>query len=369
MKRDCYAVLGVSRDAGETDIKKAFRKLARELHPDVNAHDPEAEEKFKEAAEAYEILSDPDRRAIYDRHGHDGLSSRGFASQTSGFGSVADIFSSFFGDQFGGPGGAMQGADLAVAVEVTLAEAATGKQVDVDYEAVAACERCHGNKAEPGTPIETCETCAGQGQVRVVARSPFGQVVQARACDACGGDGSIAREPCGECAGRGRVRVDRSIVVDVPAGISDDQRIRLSGRGHAGERGGPPGDLYVVVAVQEDERFVRDGSDLVTVVDLAAPDAALGTTITVETLDGGHELDIPAGTQPGTIFELRGLGMPSLGRSRRGSQRVVANVVIPRNLSEEQRRLLEEFSETIGEHNLGEAAQRSMFERLRGALS
>ena len=360
MRRDPYEVLGVARDADDKEIKKTFRRVARELHPDVNRHDPEAEEKFKEAAEAYEILSDAERRATYDRYGFEGLDSRGFSSQAHGFGSFADIFDAFFGgDPFGGAfgrGGAgrIQGGDLAVEVEISLAEAATGKTVDVSYELVDVCEHCHGNGAEPGTPIETCPQCGGAGRIRAVTRTAFGQLVREQACDACGGEGRIPSEPCHECQGRGRRAVRKTLQVDVPPGIADEQRIRLSGRGHAGERGGPPGDLYVVVRVSEDERFLRDGSDLVTVVDVPAPAAALGTTVSVPTLDGDEEIEVPAGTQPGTVVTLRERGMPTIGRGRRGDQQVVLNVVIPRNLSARQSELLEELRESLTAENLEE---------------
>jgi len=367
-------VLGVPRDVGDAEIKKTFRRVARELHPDVNRHDPEAEEKFKEAAEAYEILSDAERRATYDRHGFEGLDSRGFSSQAHGFGSFADIFDAFFGgDPFGGAfggGGAgrIQGGDLAVEVEISLAEAAAGKTVEVTYEHVDVCEHCHGNGAEPGTPIETCPTCNGAGRVRAVTRTAFGQLVREQACETCGGEGRIPTEPCHECHGRGRRAVRKSLQVDVPPGIADEQRIRLGGRGHAGERGGPPGDLYVLVRVTEDERFLRDGSDLVTVVDVPAPAAALGTTISVPTLDGDEELDVPAGTQPGTVLTLRGHGMPTLGRGRRGDQQVVLNVVIPRNLSPRQSELLEELRESLTAENLEEQADESLLSKVRRAL-
>ena len=300
MRRDAYEVLGVARGADEREVKKAFRALARELHPDVNAHDPAAEEKFKEAAEAYEVLSDSERKAVYDRYGWDGLDSRGFAPQSHGFGSFADIFEAFFGgDPFGGGGGgprAVQGGDVGVEVEITLAQArARGASVEVSFDAVETCERCHGNRAEPGTPIETCERCGGTGQLQAVTRTAFGQMVRAQACDVCGGEGKVAddavhRRATGRGAEGGRAR---TLEVDVPAGIADEQRIRLTGRGHAGERGGPPGDLYVLVRVAEDERFLRDGADLVSVVDVPAPAAALGTTVTRATLDGDEEIDVP----------------------------------------------------------------------------
>ena len=371
--RDYYEVLGVSRDASEGEIKKAFRRLARELHPDVNSHDPNAEEKFKEAAEAYEVLSDTERRATYDRYGHEGLRSGGYAPNFEGFGSVADIFEAFFGggafgSAFGGGGatGPMQGGDVAVRAEIDLAQAAHGSPVEVSYEAIAVCEHCRGNGAEPGTPIETCPRCNGTGQLRAVSRTPFGQVVRATACDVCHGDGKVARDPCHVCDGRGR-RVEHSKVsVDVPAGIADGQRIRIAGRGHAGERGGPPGDLYVLIHVREDPRFVRDGDDLVTAVDVAAPLAALGTAVEVPTVDGSVELEIPAGTQPHETLTIRGQGMPSLRGRRTGDLRVVVNVIIPRRLKHHQRELLEQLAESMTDENL--ASHEGVFHKLRRAF-
>jgi molecular chaperone DnaJ len=375
MKRDLYEVLGVPRGADEKEVKKAFRKLARELHPDVNRHDPEAEEKFKEAAEAYEVLSDGERRAVYDRYGFDGLDSSGYRPSASSFGSFADIFEAFFGgDPFGaafghgGGTGPIQGGDIAAEIEVTLEQAASGTTAEVGYELVDKCERCKGNGAEPGTPIETCERCGGSGELRSVTRTAFGQLVRAHACDVCGGEGRVAREPCGECRGSGRKAMRKTLSVDVPPGIFDEQRIRLTGRGHAGERGGPAGDLYVLVRVRDDERFVRDGSDLICAVDVPAPDAALGTKVTVPTLEGEEEIELRPGTQPGAVVTLRGLGMPSLGRGRRGDQRVVLNVVVPRNLSERQRELLAELRESLGEDNLSAPADESLFDRVRRAF-
>jgi molecular chaperone DnaJ len=322
MPRDYYEVLGVSHDASDSDIKKSFRRLARELHPDVNAHDPEAEEKFKEAAEAYEVLSDAERRRTYDAYGHEGLKTGGFAPNFEGFGSISDLFGAFFGSggfdaAFGGTrmrGGAVQGGDVALAVAIDLGQAARGTTVEVTYDATAPCETCHGNGAEPGTPIVTCDRCRGAGQIQQVQRTRFGQMVRTALCDRCGGDGRIAETPCTTCDGRGMVAAQRRVQVEIPAGIADGQRLRMTGRGHAGERGGPAGDLFVVVRVKEDERFIRDREDLVTVVDVAAPLAALGTTIQVPTLDGDVPLEIPAGTQPGETIVMAGRGLPPLGR-------------------------------------------------------
>ncbi len=363
-RRDYYEVLGVARDASESEIKSAFRRLARELHPDVNDHDPNAEEKFKEAAEAYEVLSDSERRAIYDRYGHDGLRSGGYAPNFEGFGSVADIFDAFFGGGGGGPfadlfgggrtraAGPMQGGDVAVSAEIDLRQAAHGASVAIEYELVGLCEHCNGNGAEPGTPIEACPRCEGRGQLRTVARTPFGQMMRTTVCDACHGDGRVATTPCRTCRGRGRKVEPVELTVEVPSGIADGQRMRLAGRGHSGERGGPPGDLYVEINIREDPRFVRDGDDLVTVVDVPAPLASLGTTVQVPTVDGEVELEIPAGTQPHDNFRVRGHGMPALRGRRKGDLRVIANVVVPLKLNREQRELTEQLADSLGEHNL-----------------
>jgi molecular chaperone DnaJ len=373
--RDYYEVLNVDRGADEATIKKSFRRLARELHPDVNAHDPEAEEKFKEAAEAYEVLSDTERRQTYDAYGHEGLKGGGYSPNFQDFGSISDLFSAFFGSggfdaAFGGTrmrGGAVQGGDVTLAVQITLQQAAQGAEVEVVYDATALCETCHGNGAEPGTPIVTCDKCKGAGQIQAVQRTRFGQMVRTALCDKCGGDGRIAEQPCHTCEGHGMVARERRVKVDIPAGIADGQRMRVTGRGHAGERGGPPGDLYVVVRVKEDERFLRDREDLITVVDVAAPFAALGTTIQVPTLDGEVPLEVPAGTQPGETIVMSGRGMPPVGRGRTGDLKVVVNVVIPRRLSRKQKELFEQLSETLTEDNLRE--NEGMIAKLKRALA
>jgi molecular chaperone DnaJ len=369
MPRDYYEVLGVSREASETEIKKAFRRLARELHPDVN-QEPDAEDRFKEAAEAYEVLSDGERRRTYDQYGHEGLRSGGF-DPGAGFGSIDDIFQAFFGGRgfgFGGGRGPAPGADIGVTVEVELAEVATGARREVTYDVVAACEHCHGNGAEPGTPITTCETCGGAGELRQVTRTPFGQMVRSAVCEVCGGAGKIPQTPCETCGGSGRTRQSRTSAIEVPAGIEDGQRMRITGAGHAGEAGAPPGDLYVEVRVAEDERFERDGPDLISMVSIPATEAMLGTTVTVPTLDGEEEIEIEPGTQPATEKVLKGAGLPRLNSGRRGSQRVIIEVFVPTNLSEDQREMAERLDESLGDENLARRNGEGLFSRLRRAF-
>jgi molecular chaperone DnaJ len=367
--RDPYDVLGVSREANDTQIKKAFRQLARELHPDVNTDDPAAEDKFKELAEAYEILSDPDRRATYDRYGHEGLRSGGYQPNFDQFGSISDLFESFFGSAGGGifgggSRGPASGGDAAAELQIELSQAATGGSFEVVYEAVDRCAHCKGNGAEPGTPITTCARCAGAGQLQAVTRTPFGQMMRTVVCDACHGAGRVAKQPCRDCRGQGRVVAERRVKVDVPAGIADGQRVRIHGHGHVGEAGAGAGDLYVLVNVAEDERFVRDGDDLITLVDVSAPLAALGVTVSVPTLEGPADVVLEPGTQPGARVLLRGRGMPRLRRNGRGDLQVLVHVQIPRRLTAQQRDLLAQLSETITEDNLrGEDSVRTKLRR------
>jgi molecular chaperone DnaJ len=368
MPRDYYEVLGVSRDASETEVKKAFRRLARELHPDVNK-EADAEERFKEAAEAYEVLSDAERRRTYDAYGHEGLRSGGF-DPGAGFGSIDDIFQAFFGGGGFGFGGrrSAAGSDVAVEVEVELAEVATGIRREITYDVVAACDHCHGNGAEPGTPIRTCERCGGAGELRAVTRTPFGQMVRSTPCDVCGGAGKVPETPCEVCGGSGRTRQSRTSAIEVPPGIEDGQRMRISGAGHAGESGAPSGDLYVEVRVAEDERFERDGTDLISTVSIPATEAMLGTTVTVPTLDGEEEVEVAPGTQPGHQYVLKGIGLPRLSGRRRGNQRVILEVFVPTNLSDEQRELAERLDETLVEANLARPNGEGFFGRVRRAF-
>ena len=371
MPSDYYEVLGVSRDASDSEIKKAFRGLARELHPDVTGHDPEAEARFKEAAEAYEVLSDAERRRTYDQYGDEGLRSGGF-DPGAGFGSIDDIFQSLFGQAFGGGGGfgggPAPGADILVETELTLDEVATGVEREVSFPAVVVCSHCHGNGAEPGTPIETCDRCGGAGQLRQVARTPFGQMVRGVTCDVCHGSGKVPETPCEVCDGSGRTEGTVTKTIDVPAGIEDGQRLRITGQGHAGEAGAPAGDLYVEIAVAADGRFERQGTDLVSDVRIPATEAMLGTTVTVATLEGEREIELEAGVQPGHEETLRGAGLPRLGGRKRGDQRIVVEVVVPTNLSDEQREIAERLDATLEDDNLGPQHGDGLFGRVRKAF-
>jgi molecular chaperone DnaJ len=370
-RRDYYEILGLSRNADERAIKSAFRRLARELHPDVSDL-PDSEERFREAAEAYEVLSKRETRELYDRYGHEGLRTGGFRPTQFDFANIADLFSVFFGDElFGGmttrsSGRAARGADVLAEVEIELAEAAEGTKRTVPFEIVVGCGTCHGSGAEPGSEPVTCPRCEGLGRLQSVSTSAFGQFVRTQTCPQCGGAGRVVERPCPDCRGSGRVTDRRELEVDVPAGIHDGQRIRLSGEGHAGVLGGRAGDVYVLVRVRPDPRFVRDGNDVISTVDLTLTEATLGTKTTVSTLTGDVELEFGAGTQPGEIRVLRGKGMPVLQGFGRGDHRLLVNVTIPRNLTPEQRRLLEEFGRS--EHERNYKADEGFFEKLRTAF-
>jgi molecular chaperone DnaJ len=367
-ERDYYEILGVPRGAGEAEIKKAFRALARKLHPDVS-EEPDAEARFKEVVEAYEVLSDPERRQLYDRFGHAGLRSGGFRPTTFNLGDLSDLFSAFFGDDLfgvGGRGGRARGADIAARIEIDLVDAARGTTREVPFEVAVPCGRCEGIGAEPGTAISACPTCGGSGRLRQVSRSVFGEFVRTQTCPTCSGSGRAIEHPCEACHGVGRVVEERTLEVDIPPGIHDGQRIRLSGEGHAGVLGGRAGDVYVEVRIRADERFVREGNDVYSTVELTLPQAALGATVTVPTLEGDAELTFGPGTQPGEVRVLRGKGLPVLQGFGRGDQRVLVNVLVPRQLSEEQRRLLEEFERVSTDDTY--RADEGFFEKLKSAF-
>jgi molecular chaperone DnaJ len=367
-ERDYYDVLGVSRTAGDQEIKKAFRRLARELHPDVSEAS-DAESRFREVVEAYEVLSKPETRDLYDRYGHAGLRRGGYQPGHVDFGDLSDLFSAFFGDDLFGMGsrrGRGRGADVASQVEIDLDEAARGTKRDVPFRVAVACSRCRGDGVEPGTSPVGCPSCGGTGRLQRVTRSVFGEFVRTQACPRCGGSGRIVEQPCSECDGSGRVEQEHVLEVQIPPGIHDGQQIRISGEGHAGSLGGRAGDLYVLVRVRAHPRLARDGNNLVATVDLTMTQAALGAKVAVPSLDGDVELEFPPGTQPGEIRVLRGRGMPVLQGFGRGDQRVLVNVVLPRRLTTEQRRLLEEFERSAADENYD--ADEGFFDRLKSAF-
>ncbi len=370
VKRDYYDVLALSRTASEKEIKSAFRRLARELHPDVcDAED--AEERFREAAEAYEVLSKPETREVYDRFGHEGLDTGGFRASGFEFDDIADLFSVFFGDELFGMAGARgrrggRGADVVAEVAVDLEEAASGIVRSVPFPVSVTCTTCGGDGAAPGTAPETCAGCHGSGRLQSVSSSVFGQFIRTQTCAECGGAGTVLTEPCEMCRGSGQTTEERTLEVEIPPGIHDGQRIRLSGEGHAGALGGRAGDAYVRVRVRPHERFVRDGNDVVSTIDLTMIQAAVGARVAVPTLDGDTELEFRPGTQPGEIRVLRGRGMPVLQGFGRGDHRLLVNVAVPRNLTEEQRRLLDEFARL--EHDSNYKPDEGFFEKLRAAF-
>src|SRR6266540_161981 len=367
-QRDYYEVLGVQRTAGEGEIKKAFRRLARTLHPDVS-QEPDAQERFREVVEAYEVLSKAETRELYDRYGHAGLRSGGFTPTSFDLGSLSDLFAAFFGDDLFGVTGRprrTRGADAVAQIEIELTEAATGTTREVPFPISVPCATCRGSGAEPGTEPTPCPTCGGAGRLEHVSRTAFGEFIRSQTCPRCGGASRVVEHPCPECSGSGRVVEQRTLEVEVPRGIHDGQQIRLSGEGHAGSLGGRAGDLYVQVRVRPDPRFVREGNDIVSTVDLTITEAALGTTVTVPTLDGGIELEFDPGTQPGELRVLRGRGMPVLQGFGRGNQRVLVNVSVPRRLTDEQRALLEEFQRMVGDDAYRD--DEGFFDKLKSAF-
>ncbi len=376
---DYYELLGVARDADTEDIKKAYRKLAMRYHPDRNS-ETDAEEKFKEVTEAYEVLRDSEKRSMYDRFGEAGLK-RG-AGSGSGYGGFdfTDAFEVFmrefggfgdlFGGQRGGTGRTRRGGDLKIRVSVSLEEAARGAERTARVKILDPCERCSGSGAEPGARVERCGTCAGAGEVRQVQRSMLGQFVSVRPCPACGGAGETVSEPCGDCRGDGRIRNDRVVKLEVPAGVSTDDYLKMSGRGNAGPAGGPRGDILVLVEVEEDKRFQRSGNDLVYTLAVTMSQAALGTRLEIPTIiDGSAMLEVPEGIQSGQALRLRERGMPRLRGSGRGDQIVRVLVWTPTNLSREEREVLERLAEVEREPPVPDTEEPGFWERVKRAFT
>ena len=373
-KRDYYDVLGITRNASEEDIKKAFRKLALEYHPDRNRSDG-AEERFKEVNEAYQVLSDSEKRASYDRFGHAAVGAnggRGFDGfeNFSGFG---DIFDAFFGSGFGSqtrtrPNTARRGNDLQTGLTITFEEAVFGAEKELQLTRIDVCGRCHGARSEPDTTTSPCDNCRGSGQVRRSQQGIFGQFVQVTICGVCQGEGSRITDPCTRCSGSGRERRRRKLAVTIPAGIDDGTQIRLNREGEAGANGGRPGDLYVAIDVQNHDLFERDGTDIHLSLPISVPQAVLGATLKVPTLEGDEDLAIPPGTQPGATFSLRNKGVPYLRSRQRGSQIVTVQVSIPTALDNDQRQLIAALAESMGETNVGNGGK-GIFDKFKDVFA
>jgi molecular chaperone DnaJ len=368
-KRDYYEVLGVSRTAEAEELKRAYRRLARQYHPDVNK-DPAAEDRFKEANEAYEVLSDPEKRRAYDRFGHAGVDGN-IGYSDFGFGGIGDIFEEFFGFGTGtrtrrrGP---RRGNDLQYDLEISLEEAVFGCEKDLEVHRMDTCPVCQGSRAEPGTTPVRCSQCNGTGEVRRVQQSILGSFVNVSTCPTCQGSGEVVSTACQHCRGSGQVRATKNITVKIPAGVDDETRIRLAGEGEPGLRGGPPGNLYVLLHVQRHPIFRRNGDDIVLELNINIAQAALGDKVTIPTLDGDETIQIPAGTQTGRIFRLRGRGVPHLRHSGRGDLLIVTQVVVPTKLDEQQRELIQELGKTLGKEVIPQQ-ERSLMDRLRDTFS
>ncbi|MDO4581103.1 MAG: molecular chaperone DnaJ [Bacillota bacterium] len=357
-KRDYYQVLGVSRDASAEEIKKAYKKMAKQYHPDLNPDSKTAEEKFKEVSEAYSVLSDDNLRARYDQFGHNdpGAGYGGFGGGFGGAGGFGDIFETFFGGGFGGaqardPNAPQAGSDLRADISVTFEEAAKGVEKEISVSRMEACEHCGGSGAKRGTSREKCAACGGTGRVRTTQSTPFGQFQTVRDCPTCHGTGSIIKEPCPQCSGSGRQRNSRTLKVKIPPGVDTGSRLRMAGEGDGGANGGPFGDLYIYIKVKPHKFFRRDGDNVLCEFPLSFSEAALGTEIDVPTLEGKVKLNIPEGTQTGTTFRLRGRGFPKLRGYGRGDQHVKVKVLTPTKLSEQQKELLRQLGELPAERD------------------
>lgn len=358
-KKDYYEVLGVGRGASADEIKKAYRKLTRQYHPDANNGDASAEAKYKEINEAYEVLSDPSKRAQYDQFGFVGdmpPDGEGFGGFSGGFQGMdfGDLFGDLFGGGSGGfgrrrpdPNAPRRGNDLEYTMAITLEEAYRGVTKKIEIPALETCSRCHGSGAEPGTNPETCQTCNGSGQVQQVVNTPFGQMAQVTTCPTCRGAGRIIKNQCKECRGQGRVRKSHSVEVKIPAGVDTGVRLRVSSKGEAGINGGPSGDLFLLLEVRPDKRFQRRGDDLNSTVDITYPQAALGCEVKIETFDGAETLQVPAGTQPGSRLRIKGRGMPRLRGSGHGDMNILVRVTVSKNPSKKEKELLEQLAKEM----------------------
>ena len=372
-KRDYYEVLGVSKGASEDEIKRAYKKLARKYHPDMNPGDKEAEEKFKEVNEANEVLSDPDKKARYDQFGFAGVDPNygaggGYGAGGFDFGDLGDIFGSFFGGGFGGGGqrrrnGPQRGESIRMSVSVDFTEAAFGCEKEVTVERSEQCPTCKGNGCAPGTTPEVCPDCHGSGAVMQSQRTPFGVMQTQAVCGKCRGTGKIIHQPCPDCHGSGRARKRKTVKVNIPAGIDNGQTISLRGQGHAGKNGGPNGDLLITVMVKPHDIFRREGTSVFCEAPITFTQAVLGAEMEIPTIDGKVKYTIPEGTQTGTVFRLRGKGIPVLNGHGRGDQYVTVTIETPRGLNREQKEALKKFSETLGEGNYEK--QRSFFKKFK----
>ena len=375
-KRDYYEVLGVAKTATDAELKSAYRKLAKKYHPDFNKDNKEAEEKFKEVSEAYEVLSNAEKRQKYDQFGHAGVDPNfgagGYGGYGGGFGfedfDIGDIFGSFFGGGFGGGGqtrrnAPQRGESLRVNLILSFEEAAFGCTKEINITKNEKCSKCGGNGAEPGTSAETCAACHGTGTVKTTRRTPLGVISQQGVCPTCHGTGKIIKTPCSKCSGTGKERVSKKLSVNVPAGIDDGQTISLRGEGNAGTNGGPSGDVLISVSVRPHHILIRDGINIHCEVPITYAQAVLGAEIEVPTLDGKVKYTIPEGTQTGTVFRLCGKGVPVLNSSRRGDQLVRVNIEVPKNLSKKQKELLQEFAKAVGDESYTE--RKSFFEKLK----
>lgn len=375
-KRDYYEVLGVSKDATEDEIKKAFRKKARENHPDLHPDDPSYVQKFQEINEANEVLSDPEKRKRYDQFGHAGVDPNysggagGFNGNMGGFTDMGDIFESIFGGFGFGSGNSRvnanaprRGADLQASVSISFMDACNGVKKEIKLNRMSTCDACKGTGAENSSDTEVCPDCQGRGTVRVVQNNMFGSISSTKTCPKCSGKGKIIKNPCNKCHGLGRLRVQKTVSVDIPAGIDDRQTIRLSGQGDCGINGGPSGDLLINVSVKSHEIFKRDGFDIHCDIPVTYMEAVLGAEITVPTIDGDVKYSISEGTQTGTVFRLKGKGVKKLRRTERGDQYVTIYVEVPKNLTKKQKDLLKEFEASLSEKNY--TKRQTFFDKLK----